>query len=173
MEQRKWLDGYGGQTPDALIALEGTHRIDSLVLAFEQGIQQRVPPGDREALADLTDAELAVLAVEAMEREVNNGGYHQFFLNTPEFAPHLVPALERIGCPAAAQISTDAVAVLGLRPPFTAEQVDAALLADPEGRLIGELSDRCDGRYYDSPENIAERLFEYVKANRDQIRLPL
>ena len=173
MEQRKWLDGYGGQTADALLALAATHRIDSIVLAFEQAIQDRVPPGDREALGDLTDAELTVLAVEAMEREVNNGGYHQFFLNTPEFAPPLVPALERIGCPGTAAISSDAIALIGLHAPVTAEQVEAALRADPGGKLVELLSERCDGRYYESGEPIADRLFEYLKANREHVRIPV
>lgn len=172
MEQRKWLDGYTGQTADALIALASSHRIDSIVLAFEQAIQSRVPPGDRDALADLTDAELTVLAVEAMEREVNNGGYHQFFLNTPEFAPPLLAALERIGCPGTAAISADAIALIGLHTPFTAEQVEAALRADHGGRLIETLSDKCDGRYYESGEPIADRLFEYIGAHRADIRIP-
>ena len=34
MAELKWLDGYTGQTIDGLLAMEGTHRIDSLVLAI-------------------------------------------------------------------------------------------------------------------------------------------
>jgi len=58
--------------------LEGKYRIDSLVLAFEQAISRKAArAGDRR----LANEERVRLAVEALEREVNNGGYDQFFLN--------------------------------------------------------------------------------------------
>jgi hypothetical protein len=164
----KWLDGYSGQSVDELIALASEYRIDSLVLAFEQALYQRT---DRPELTDLNEAELAILAVESMEREVNNGGYHQFFLNTPEYAPFLVAALERIGCPNTAEISRAAIALIGLREPFTRSDVEAALARDPQGELVEKLIDQCDGRYYDSGESIENRLFAYIQAKRGSIRL--
>jgi hypothetical protein len=36
-----WLDEYSGQTVDELLALEGEYRLDSLVLAFEQALDQK------------------------------------------------------------------------------------------------------------------------------------
>jgi hypothetical protein len=165
----KWLEGYSGQSVDELVALASEYRIDSIVLAFEQAIQQTT---DRDSLSRLNEAELAILTVESLEREVNNGGYHQFFLNTPEYAPFVVAALKRIGCLKTADISALAISLLGLQQPFTLEQVEAALDTDPDGKLIEVLIDRCDGPYYDSGEPIADRLFAYVSANRDSIRLP-
>jgi hypothetical protein len=41
MPDLKWLDSYSGQTADQLLALEGEYRIDSLVLAFEQALDQK------------------------------------------------------------------------------------------------------------------------------------
>lgn len=110
MTELKWLDGYSGQSVDELVALASEYRVDSIVLAFEQAIQQTT---DRDSLSRLNEAELAILAVESLEREVNNGGYHQFFLNTPEYAPFVVAALERIGCPKTANISALAISLLG------------------------------------------------------------
>ena len=63
-----FLDAYGGQTTDELIALESEYRIDSLVLAFEAAL---------DAKAEHSKQERVVLAVEAVEREVNNGGFTQ------------------------------------------------------------------------------------------------
>jgi hypothetical protein len=166
--ESKWLGGYSGQSVDELIGLASDYRIDSIVLAFEQALQ----PADRAGLSRLNEAELTVLAVEALEREVNNGGYHQFFLNTPEYAPSVVAALTRIDCPKTAQISAAAISLLGLRQPFTTEQVEAALDKDADGKLIEVLIDRCDRPYDDSGEPIADRLFEYISANRRSIRLP-
>src|SRR2546421_12023246 len=85
MSELQWLDGYSGQTVQQLIALERDYRIDSLVLAFEQAMDQKAA---RVGYENLTDAERTILAVEALEREVNNGGYGQFFVNSSrEYAP--------------------------------------------------------------------------------------
>jgi hypothetical protein len=165
----KWLDGYSGQGVDELVALAPDYRVDSIVLAFEQAIRQTA---DRDRLSRLSEAELTILAIEALEREVNNGGYHQFFLNTPEYAPYVVAASKRIGCPKTADISALAISLLGLQQPFTTEQVEAALDRDPDGKLIEVMIDQCDGAYYDSGEPIADRLFAYIGANRESIRLP-
>ena len=70
----EWLDGYSGQTVEQLLSLEGKCRTDSLVLAFEQAISQKAESANQ----GLTNPEHIVLAVEALEREVNNGGYDQF-----------------------------------------------------------------------------------------------
>jgi uncharacterized protein DUF4375 len=166
MEELKWLDGYSGESLDNLLALTATHRVDSIVLAIEQALQQRP-----EELTELSEAELTVLAVEALEREVNNGGYHQFFFNTPEFAPFVVDALRRIACPETADISAKALSLLGLRQPLAAEQVEKALASDPDEKLVDILSDECDGQYYEAGEPIADRLLEYVRAHQPDIRL--
>lgn len=165
----KWLDGYGGQSVDELVALASEYRIDSIVLAFEDAIQRTT---GRDNLSGLSEAELTILVVESLEREVNNGGYHQFFLNTPEYAPFAVAAMTRIDCPKTAEISARAVSLFGLPQAFTAGQVEAALAKDPDGKLVEVLVDECDGPYYDSGEPIADRLFAYIGANRGSIRLP-
>ncbi len=85
MSDLKFLKDYSGQTVEQLLALEGECRIDSLVLAFEQAVDQKAV---REGAGAVNVEERVILAVEALEREVNNGGYEQFFLNsTLEFAP--------------------------------------------------------------------------------------
>lgn len=139
-----FLESYGGQTTDQLIELDKRYRIDSLVLAFEQGIQQAA------AKRPLTQEENYVLAVEALEREVNNGGYRQFFSNSSsEWADTIVAALRAIGCPKTADISAQAVA------------------NREDEKVLGE----CDERYYANHEPIADRLFDWIRRNRAQIQL--
>ena len=139
-----FLESYAGQTTEQLLALDQRYRIDSLVLAFEQGIQQA---GEKRPL---TQQEKYVLAVEALEREVNNGGYGQFFSNSSnEWADTVVAALRAIGCPKTADISAKAVA----------SREDESALSE------------CDERYYGNDEPIADRLFDWIKRNRAQIRL--
>ncbi|MBC3883264.1 DUF4375 domain-containing protein [Undibacterium sp. LX40W] len=161
---KKFLDSYGGQTVDQLIAMESDYRIDSLVLAFEGALLQK------QEKKKLSRIELDILAVEAMEREVNNGGYHQFFLNSSKkFAAILPSSLERIGCPAAAKITSDALAYLKISGDVTVAKIDAALdrLGDKAITDLGKM----DNRYFQNKEAIADKLFTYIKANKGEIVL--
>jgi hypothetical protein len=161
-----WLSGYSGQTTAELLSLEGQYRIDSLVLAFEEGIQRK---GARDGSANLTDEERMVLAVEALEREVNNGGYDQFFINTSrEYAPIIVAALERIGCKKTARITEKALKALHA-PEATGEAIEAVIYKE-DARRDATLS-KCNAEYYESAEPIADRLFAFLKANPKSIRL--
>jgi len=141
--EKQFLGSYGGQTTDQLIGLKEKYRIDSLILAFEEAIQRK-----RED--DLSDPERYVLAIEAMEREVNNGGWEQFFDNTEnEFDATLPKALDAIGCHKTAQLSREALEA---------------------SRQAKDLED-FDRRYYAESEPIADKLFEYIETNADSVRL--
>jgi hypothetical protein len=163
MAELKWLDGYCGQTVDELIALESEYRIDSLILAFEQALDQKWA----RDVEKLSEEEFVVLAIEAMEREVNNGGWGQFFVNTGHFAPVIVDALQRIRCPKTAKIAEKAVKIVE-KDPITEEQIENGTWEENEKRQDG-LS-KCDDLYFERPENIEESLFAFVKANRKNIK---
>src|SRR5688572_18938949 len=133
-----FLDGYSGQSTDELIEMYGRYRTDSLVLAFEQALMNKMR---RTSFDALSGEERVVLAIEAFEREVNNGGFDQFFFNTESpLASILVEALDQIGCHATASIARAAVAAHSLK------EVD---------RRKAELS-RCDDLFYAGGENIEE-----------------
>ena len=164
-----WLDDYTGQTTEELLALAATHRIDSIVLAFEQALEAKAASGGTDAL---TSEERVVLAVEAIEREVNNGGYHQFFSNSScEYAMLAESALVRINCPKTAKVTADAIALLGIDGPPTEAAVTRALEADVT-EVLSDALDACDSAYYRTGENIGAELFEFIRANRATIRLP-
>ena len=161
---KAFLESYGGQTIQQLIAMKDSHRIDSLVLAVEQAL------GDKPD-AELSEPERIVLAVEAMEREVNNGGYDQFFINSSKFTGFLVRALELIDCPKVAAISADAIALLQLPEQFDADAVERAVLElsdDSREEKLGV----CDSRYYANDENIEQSLFAYIEQHQDKIKIP-
>ncbi len=164
MPDLKWLDRYSGQTVDELLRLEGGYRVDSLVVAFEQGLDQK---STREGDGALSAEERIILAIEALEREVNNGGYRQFFLNSScEFAPMIVDALMRIGCPRTAQVTQRAIDALHLST-LSPEAIDAAL----GGENVEDELNECDALYYQAGEGIAGHLFAFIKASRAKIRL--
>ena len=161
MTERQWLDGHGGRSIDELIELADSYRIDSIVVAIEDALMSK---------SDLSAAEEVVLAVEAMEREVNNGGFEQFFSNSSnDFAPVLVSALDRIGTSKTAEIARRAVAAISATPSWTPEQYEAAA-ASADKTVLDELS-ACDAAYYSSGEAISDQLFEFIKLNREDINL--
>ncbi len=168
MTDLKWFDEYSGQSTDELIALEGEYRTDSLVLAFEQAIDRKAA---RTGLEGLSEEERIILAVEALEREVNNGGYHQFFVNSKEFAPIIVRALNRIGCSEAASLTQDAISALDLRGPVSIEAIDQTIYEENDERDT-EL-DACSNTYYRVVGDLSRPLLEFIKANRNMIRLPV
>jgi len=164
MAELEWFDCYTGETLEQLIALEGNYRIDSLVLAFEQAMDQKAARvGDRT----LSEEERVILAIEALEHEVNNGGYGQFFVNSSEYAPIIVDALRRIGCPRTAEITEKALTIVQ-RIPITAEEIENGTWDENDERQ--QLLSECDGLYFEGPENIEESLWAFIKANGDKIK---
>jgi hypothetical protein len=164
-ESSSWLYRYSGQTVDQLLSLEGKCPIDHLVLHFEEAIAERARHDQRS----LTDVEQVVLAVEALEREVNNGGYHQFFTNSSrEFAATIVASLQRIGCEKAAKLTQKAIDALDLLD-LSAESIGSVITTDNKNRV--KKLQHCDDAYYRNAEPIAERLFAFIKANKEKIRL--
>jgi hypothetical protein len=159
-----FLEHYSGQSTDELIALKDTYRIDSLILAVEAGLANK--PN-----AELTVPERVVLAVEAMEREVNNGGYNQFFFNSSrDHASFLVHALQLIGCHKVAVISAEAISTLSLPEEYDGDMVQDAVMALSEAGE--EFLKACDSRYYANDEFIEDKLFAYIERERALIRIP-
>ena len=165
MSDLPFLQNYSGQTVEQLLSLEGAYRIDSLVLIFEEALLKKA---FRDGDLSVSDEERVILAVEALEREVNNGGYSLFFENsTREFAPFIVQALVRIGCPKTAEITQRAIDALHL-PTLTVEAIEAALASCNESE---EDLNECDTSYYKTPEDIAGHLFAFIKKNKNSIKL--
>lgn len=160
-----FLQNYSGQTVEQLLSLEGEYRIDSLVLIFEEALLKKAfHDGD----SALTSEELVILAVEALEREVNNGGYELFFESyTREYAPIIVQALIRIGCPKKAEITQRAIDALHLAS-LSVEAIEAAMVGD---NVSEEDLNECDKSYYKVPEDIAAQLFAFIKTNKAAITL--
>ncbi|MEZ4524361.1 MAG: DUF4375 domain-containing protein [Desulfobacterales bacterium] len=168
MGKLKWLAAYSGQAAAELAALAGEYRTDSIMVAFEQAIYQKM---DRAGYENLAEEERIILAVEALEREVNNGGYSQFFINTSkEYASIIVDALHRIGCEDTAVLTQEAIHLLGIRGRLTADEIDRAMSEENEER--DRKLNACDSRYCGIGEDISEKLMIFIKKNMAKINLP-
>lgn len=159
-----FLEQYDGQTVDELIELQKTYRIDSIVLAFEACLDLRKDSGET-----LTDIELTVLAIEAFEREVNNGGFSQFFYNSSvEYAPIIVSSLNTIGCRELADLAQKSIDILAVDV-SDSDAIEDRM--DPDDEKLEEALAELDDIFYDSNEIPAYALFDFIKQNRKDIQL--
>ena len=166
MNNMAWLDGYSGQSTEELLCLEGKYRTDSIILAFEQALQQKAELRGKDSLSS---EENVILAVEALEREVNNGGYGQFFINSSkEYAHFIVSALERIGCNEVARLTQQAIQALGLKQ-VTIDSIDTEMQSTNEQRdeKLGEY----DKQYYSVAGDLAGPLLSFIKENKERIEV--
>ena len=133
------------------------------MLAFEEALQAKAP-------SDVTEHERFVLAIEALEREVNNGGFHQFFTNSSvEFVDVIADALQAVRCTETAEVVREAIESLGIDGAPTAESVTSIMDQDDDG--LFERLGAFDDRFYSVAEPIADRLLAWISDNRATVRV--
>ena len=166
MAELEWLPGWSGETTDGLIAFEGRFRTDSIVLAFEQALDTKATTDAKS----LTEPEWIVLAVEALEREVNNGGFQQFFINCEYCSTWIADALDRIERKDIAAIAREAIAALLASPPDDSGAMSASATA-ASADTVAALG-ACDQKYFAHAGDLAPDVLGFIKRERAQIVLP-
>lgn len=159
----EWFENETGMGVAEIVALEGKYRLDSLVAAVDAVLVAKDAAGNA-----LNAEQVTVLAVEALEREVNNGGFSHFFGGASwKHVPVLVKSLERVGSKEALGLVKEAVSLLKL---------SAAVLADPaqlfetihtalaKHEVEIRLND-LDSDYYVLEEDLGKLVWGYVKKN--------
>jgi hypothetical protein len=104
----------------------------------------------------------------AVESEVNNGGFSQYFLNdSAESAPFVVEALETIGAPKTAAICSRAIATAfpsGLPEESQAIRSAAAEFSD---EVLAGL-EALDQEFFAYPHNLTDLLFAYISQHPEE-----
>jgi hypothetical protein len=107
-------------------------------------------------------------SIWAVESEVNNGGFSQYFLNDScETAPFVSEALEIIGAPKTADICRRAIAAAfpsGL--PENTEDISSAA-ADFSDEVTDALLP-LDNEFFEYPHNLTNLLFAYVSKHPEE-----
>jgi Domain of unknown function (DUF4375) len=107
-------------------------------------------------------------SIWAVESEVNNGGFSQYFLNSScETAAFVAEALDTIGAPSTAAICRRAIATafpMGL--PSTPDAISATA-ADFSDEVLEQL-ETLDSEFLEYPHNLTELLFAYVTKHPDE-----
>ncbi|MEA3491576.1 MAG: DUF4375 domain-containing protein [Campylobacterota bacterium] len=77
MNEQEYLDTYNGQSINELLELENKFEPYEIIYVLELALDNK-----KDSDKKLSDSEMTVLAVQALDREVNNGGFQQFFYNS-------------------------------------------------------------------------------------------
>ncbi len=116
----------------------------------------------KQAFATQSTPQQVFSSIWALESEVNNGGFSQYFLNEScETATFVAEALDTIGAPRTADIFRRAIATAfptGL--PSTPDAVSAAA-AGFSGEVLERLG-TLDNEFLEYPNNLTDLLFAYV-----------
>jgi hypothetical protein len=151
-----------------------TGRIDE-ILAIEDPTQFAIALSDhvfgRDApagFAGLTEAEQTVYCIAGLERDVNNGGFEQFFINSAgDQARETVAALRRIGADHTAGLLERAMAPFGPAGPSPDWQ--------ERGRQVKQVRSgakplwrELDDAFYEYQDDLTGLLRDYARSKRDQ-----
>ena len=133
--------------------------------SFSIAISDLVAQSPR-SLADLRPAERVVWCVSELEREVNNGGFVIFFMNSAgDLASETVDALETVGAHRVASLLREAMAVFPPPGPATNRTVrEAQVEALPD--TATETWNRLDEQFFRYPDDLSGLLRAHVAAHK-------
>lgn len=165
MGEQEYLESYNGQNIDELLELEKKYEAYEILFVLELALDKK-----KESEKELNKEEQTVLAVQGLEREVNNGGFKQFFYNSSvEFTPIIVNSLKDITCFITADLAHKAIQCLGIDTMEIDKIEDRALTDDDEMDLCFE---KLDSIFYENEEDISGKLFKFIKENKNAFLIP-
>lgn len=119
-----------------------------------------------EDLSKLTEPQKVLLFVENLEREVNNGGFNQFYFNSSgDYAHETLDGLKTIGANKMADILAKANSVW---PDQTVpkDRTERQEVQETIEEQADPVWGQCDDDFYEYPDDIAGLLLDYVKQHK-------
>ena len=120
-----------------------------------------------ESIVPLQTQDQVFICTWALQGEVDNGGFEQFYFNTSGDWALLVPeALRKIGANAAAKLMEEANSIFRPTGPSSDRQLRHAqldALSDEDYAKLSRLSSRISEILYDGPERLDALLTKYLK----------
>ena len=147
------------------------------VLAKEDGTQFAIalsdlvfPRYDRDGFAALTSAERVAYCVDALEREIANGGFDQYFWNSSGDTAHeTLAALLEIGAAGAAALLREAIAAFPAgKVPANREERQKVHQSLPQSAR--EKWHELDGRFDGYPDDLSTLMRGYAGAHAAEFR---
>lgn len=119
-----------------------------------------------ENIEKLNKSQKTLIIIENLEREINNGGFNQFYFNSSGvFANETVKCLKNIGANKTSQIVRKANNEWrnGIVPKGRTERQKTLEKIEVKADLMWE---KCNIEFYEYQDDITELLIEFVKGNR-------
>jgi hypothetical protein len=131
-------------------------------LDFDQIIASVQEKQTRHGYDSLAPPERIVFDVNALEAEVNNGGFHEFFFNSQaDRVPEIIEALQAIGATTVAGMVREACSLFPAGGPSRDRQARQEQLEE----VCEERFDALDERFYAYPDPLSQLVVAYWQKN--------
>ncbi|WP_157811891.1 DMP19 family protein [Tenacibaculum sp. SZ-18] len=139
-------------------------RRDMIIMEIDTYLNKKCEYGEK--VDRLNESQKVLLIVENLEREINNGGFHQFYWNSSgEYANETIDALIKIGANETAEIVKKANSEFKneIVPKDRAERHNELELIEEKAK---ENWNKCDSEFYEYQDNLIELLIAFVIKNK-------
>ncbi len=155
-----------GETVDVVMEHRGDADDAHLGMNIDAILAKKV---EKKGISALTQEERYVYLVQAMNREVNHGGFELFFYSAAgALAPELVLALEALDLPINQAIAGQALSCFGT--PSSWGDEDRRRHLDRMTQGGANLWQQLDEAFYEFPEMIEEKVLDYIAAHADRFK---
>jgi len=145
-----------------------TERRDQIITKIDIYLNKKCNYGQN--IGKLNDSQRVLLIIENLEREVNNGGFHQFYINSSgNYANETIDALTRIGALKTAEIVRTANS-----------EFKNGLVPTDRGKRFSEVQNiaqkaeknwsKCNLDFYEYEDNLTELLISFVIQHKNDFR---
>ena len=141
---------------------------ENFIVAMSQYIAEKCAYGDNIEI--LNEEQRVFYVTQALEMEVNNGGFSQFFFNSSGmFANELIASFEKIGAIKTAEICKKAISIYGDRVPTDRDEREDILTPDDEKKeeRIEELLNECDDAFFEYEDDLVELNYQFILNNKE------
>jgi len=124
-----------------------------------------------ENVAALNEHERLFFVTQEVEREVNNGGFDQFFFNSSgNFSNEIVKAFVTIGADTTAKICQTAIDVFNGKVPVEHGKRQIMMVEELNQDESGEVWDNCTSDFNGYQDNLADLIYAYIMEHKDAFR---
>ena len=141
---------------------------ENFVVEMDKYIAEKCKYGDD--MKTLNDEQRVLYITQALEMEVNNGGFAQFFFNSDGyFGNELVSSFEKIGAIKTAEICKKAISIYGDKVPTDRDEREYVLTPDDEKEeeRIEEILNECDDAFFEYEDNLVELNYQFIINNKE------
>jgi hypothetical protein len=141
-------------------------RRDMIVMEIDTYLNEKSEYGEK--IEKLNSSQRTFLFVENLEREINNGGFNQFYFNSSgDFSQETVKALLEIGAEKTAEIVKKANSEFKngtVSKDRTQRQNELELIEEK----AEEIWNKCDSEFYEYQDDLTELLIAFVIKNKTE-----